>query len=138
MITGTLKSQEYRPLVFVVEDEKAYRSFLGSALEQYGYDVLMFEHGRQALSIMDHIIPDLVLSDIDMPFMNGFELLDNIKKQFGAFKIPLIYLTARKNILNTEKAAELGSKALLEKPVAPNIVVHTIQQVLNSMKSETF
>ena len=131
MIAKAVKHLDRRPLVFVVEDEKAYRSYLGSTLENNGYDVYCFENGKQVLELLHHIIPDLILSDIDMPLMDGFELQGNIKKELDSFQIPLIYLTARQKSSDIERAVELGAKAILKKPSMSYVIIDTIRQTLN-------
>ena len=122
-----------KPLVFIVEDNNAYRMLLGRILEKNGYMVMMFEHGRKAAEMLEHIKPDLILSDIMMPCMDGFEFLSFIRQHYDQCNIPFIYLTSSTTEQNMIKANKLGAKGLLGKPITPAELNFTLNKALKSI-----
>jgi CheY-like chemotaxis protein len=80
-----------RPLILVVEDEPRVSRYLRSSLQLSGHDVLVAEDGVKALEIVQESRPDLILLDLKLPKMGGFEVLENVRKQFDT---PVIVLTA--------------------------------------------
>src|SRR5207248_7617754 len=79
------------PLILTVEDEPRISRYLRSSLQMAGYDVLVAPDGIKALELVQENRPDLVLLDIGLPHMSGFEVLENIRKQYD---MPVIVLTA--------------------------------------------
>ena len=124
------KKLKEKPLVFIVEDNHAYRMLLGKVLEKSGFMVMMFEHGRKALEMLKHIQPSLILSDIVMPCMDGFEFLTSIRQNFSHFDIPFIYLTSSTSTQNVNRAIELGAHTLLSKPISPSALTETLNEAL--------
>lgn len=128
----TAKLKE-KPLVFVVEDNHAYRLLIGRILQKSGYMVMMFEHGRKAVEMLGYIKPNLILSDIAMPCMDGFEFLRFIRQHFSNFNIPFVYLTSSITSQNMSTANELGAQAFLGKPVSPGQLTETLSKALKTL-----
>lgn len=120
-----------RPLVFIVEDNAAYRILLGKVLEKRGFLVMMFEHGRKAVDMLHHVQPNLILSDITMPCMDGFELHNYVIEKFGSVKIPFVYLSSNTTKEYVNRATKLGASRMLGKPIEPEALVNTIDLVLS-------
>src|SRR5689334_19594781 len=84
-------------LIMVIDDEESIREILKQTLEFFGNDVILAENGRQALELLDRqIIPNIILVDIMMPIMNGWEFLEQVKKRAHLSGIPIIVITAFK------------------------------------------
>src|SRR5258708_16417833 len=80
-----------QPLILTVEDEPRISRYLRSSLQMAGYDVLVAPDGVKGLEIVQENRPDLVLLDLGLPHMGGFEVLEHIRREFH---IPVIVLTA--------------------------------------------
>lgn len=80
--------------ILIVDDEEPVRSFLAQLLTEDGYNVRQAIHGRQALELIDKERPDLVLSDVMMPVLNGAELCRRLKAREDTKHIPVILMTS--------------------------------------------
>jgi adenylate cyclase len=105
--------------LLVVDDNKVNRLLLGRSLEQQGHTVEMAENGRQALEMM-HARPfDLVLLDIEMPEMNGYQVLEKATADLGLRDIPIIITSALEELDSVVRCIEMGAEDYLTKPVNP-------------------
>ncbi|MDR2470954.1 MAG: response regulator [Treponema sp.] len=95
------------------------------------YQVLLAKSGAQALQIGLQRIPDLILLDVDMPEMDGFETLRQIKENAILRRIPVIFLTANHDMATEIRALESGVVDFITKPVEKNILLHRLQLHLN-------
>lgn len=119
-----------RQLVFVVEDNKAYRLLISRVVESKGYVVMGFEDGEKAFEMLEFCKPNLILSEIEMPLMDGFKLSKSIKKNFPEFKIPFIFISSTSSAAVIKKAEKLSSNKMLEKPVTPDALFSSISSAL--------
>ncbi|MCC7451859.1 MAG: response regulator transcription factor [Anaerolineae bacterium] len=101
------------PLVLIVEDEPRISRYLRSSLQMSNYDVLVAADGVKALELVQENQPDLVLLDIGLPRMNGFDVLEHIRKQSD---IPVIVLTALDSEDDKVKALMMGADDYVPKP----------------------
>lgn len=101
------------PLILTVEDEPRISRYLRSSLQMAGYDVLVAGDGVKALELVQENRPDLVLLDLGLPRMGGFEVLEHIRKQFD---MPVIVLTALDTEDDKVKALMMGADDYLPKP----------------------
>ncbi|MEP7288706.1 MAG: response regulator transcription factor [Chloroflexota bacterium] len=101
------------PLILTVEDEPRISRYLRSSLQMAGYDVLVAPDGIKALELVQENRPDLVLLDLGLPHMGGFEVLEHIRRQFD---IPVIVLTALDTEDDKVKALMMGADDYLPKP----------------------
>src|SRR5258707_9024486 len=101
------------PLILTVEDEPRISRYLRSSLQMAGYDVLVAPDGVKALEIVQENRPDLVLLDLGLPHMGGFEVLEHIRREFD---IPVIVLTALDTEDDKVKALMMGADDYLPKP----------------------
>lgn len=122
-----------KPLVFVVEDNIAYRVLLGRILQKKGYMVLLYEDGKKALDMLRYVRPSLILSDIQMPEMDGFEFYKKVTRQFSKNPIPFIYLSSTSLKNEIKKATKLGATDMLGKPVKPDELAESIESVLGKI-----
>ncbi len=117
-------------MVFIVEDNEAYRILLGRMLEKRGFSIMMFEHGRQAIDMLAYCEPKLILSDIQMPCMDGFELYVMIKKKFPKLNIPFVYISSTSSAKQIKRATSLSARNMLPKPVHPDILMESIYDAM--------
>lgn len=107
-----------RPRLLVVEDDTNLLEGVQSVLEIEGYDVTTAENGEIALNLLceDHLMPDLIISDIMMPFMDGLAFLREVRKDPRFVSIPFIFLTARGEKADIHQGKRLGVDDYIIKP----------------------
>ena len=124
--------------ILVVEDDKITRRLIKEILSRGGYEVIEGEDGSQALELFKKEKPDLVITDYQMPVMNGLRLLSEVRGINPA--VPVIMLTGFGDIALTIKAIQIGAFDFLEKPInAPqlkNVVTSALSSVQSSKKHE--
>ena len=112
-----MASQQYALLV--VDDNEMNRDLLGRRLVRQGYRVTMAVDGRQALEFMEQEEFDLVLLDIMLPVMNGYQVLEHLKADQSLSHVPVIITTALDESDGKAKCLELGAEDYLTKPFNP-------------------
>ena len=107
---------DMRNIILIVDDEPAGRETLESILEPEGYYLVLAENGYQAIEQAKAIQPDVILLDVMMPGMNGFEVCRRIRSEKGLAEVPILFLTAlddRQSLLN---GLEAGADDFISKP----------------------
>ena len=102
--------------ILIVEDAPPNILALTSILKEHGYQVSVATNGRQALDVLDRIRPDLILLDVVMPEMDGFETCERIKASTNWREIPLIFLTSKNETTDIVRGFELGAVDYVAKP----------------------
>ncbi|SER62058.1 hybrid sensor histidine kinase/response regulator transcription factor [Pedobacter rhizosphaerae] len=123
-----------RPLVLLVEDERDVREYLAKILA-VNYEVITAQNGREGFAEATKRIPDLILSDVMMPDMDGFEMLTRIKEQRETSHIPSIFLTAKDTDSDKAHGYRLGIDSYLTKPVSPKVLNLRIENLLMKRKA---
>ena len=106
-----------RKVILIVEDSPAIRESLRLTLELEGYAVHQAENGQRGLELLKQITPDLILSDINMPLMNGVEMYKVIRQNPKWTPIPFIFLTANDSPAEIQQGKALGVDDYLLKPI---------------------
>jgi len=102
--------------IMIVEDEASLREEIVEMLGFEGYDVIQAEHGVAALRLLERQIPDLIISDISMPDMDGYTLLERVRTTPTISLIPFILLTAHAERSFVRHGMELGADDYIPKP----------------------
>ncbi|MFQ3616941.1 MAG: response regulator transcription factor [Cyanobacteriota bacterium] len=102
--------------ILVVDDDLGTRLSIGDYLELSGYLVVMAENGEQALTLVDQVQPHLIVTDVAMPRMDGFELVRQVRSQPALRLLPVIFLTALSRTEERIRGYQLGCDAYLPKP----------------------
>ncbi|MFH1050048.1 MAG: response regulator [bacterium] len=105
-----------KTLILVVDDITENLQLIGNVLVEEGYEISMANSGTQALRMIDKISPDLILLDIMMPDINGFEVCGKIKQMENKKNIPIIFLTAQTDTTDVVRGFELGGVDYIIKP----------------------
>jgi len=116
--------------ILVVDDEDALRNVLSSELQSEGYSVVSAGDGDEAIAILQQKIFDLVLLDIKMPRVDGFEVLRFIKERHANTKV--IMLTGFADLKNAIESKKLGAEDFVSKPYDLVDLLTTIERVLSS------
>ncbi|WP_238457689.1 response regulator [Desulforamulus ferrireducens] len=116
-------------VVLVVEDDWSTKQLIVNYLERAGYEVITTQQGKQALTLTKIYHPDVVILDILLPDLNGWEILQRLKMQEESRDIPIIVCSI---VPEKERAFSLGAVDFLEKPVAENILLERLGKLINS------
>ncbi len=105
-----------KPKVIIVDDSNSVRNFVGSILERNGFLTIKSTNGADALEKMKSEKADLMITDLEMPKMHGFDLISNIRGQKKHDSLPIIILTGRAGMKHRQTGEELGANAFIVKP----------------------
>lgn len=117
--SAPVEIQAERPRVMLVDDSISVRRLAQHLLQSNGYQVTTVADGLQALEQLEHTTPDVLLVDIEMPDMNGMELLRRVRAEDRWRQLPIVMLTAHEPGPVSQKAIDLGAQAYLTKPYSP-------------------
>ncbi len=104
---------EKQPCIMAVDDEPSVLRVLQLTLESAGFDVILAANGDSALELLRRHKPDLVLLDVMMPGLDGFQVLNQIREQYS---IPVIMLTARREVTTLRDSLMIGADDFVTKP----------------------
>ncbi len=110
------KSENQKKLIFVVDDQEENLEFLGSLLRHNGYNVMVASDGMEAIELMHKKLPDLILLDIMMPKMDGYEVCEKLKANNITKDIPVIFITAKIETEDIVKGFQVGGIDYVTKP----------------------
>jgi CheY-like chemotaxis protein len=119
-------------LVLLVEDNEDNRIVYSTILRHFGYDVSEALNGEDGIAKARTQLPDLILMDISIPVIDGWEATQVLKHDSVTKHIPIIALTAHALASDREKAMEVGCDGYLAKPCEPRAVVAEVQRLLGS------
>ena len=105
--------------VIVVDDSSVNRMLLTGILEQAGYEVRAATNGREALDMIERVSPDIVLLDVQMPEMNGYEVCAHLKSRSRTAAIPVVFISALEEVAEKLKGFEAGGVDFVTKPFEP-------------------
>ncbi|MCP4155219.1 MAG: hybrid sensor histidine kinase/response regulator [bacterium] len=108
--------EEYKPLILIVEDIPKNVQVLCNILQKDKYRIGIAGNGKQALDMVPDIKPDLILLDVMMPVMNGFETCEHLKSDLETKDIPIIFLTAKDETSDVVKGLAIGAVDYVTKP----------------------
>lgn len=119
---------EVRLTVMVVDDNEDLREMLRYMVERLGYRVVEAENGREAIEIVRHRCPDLILMDLSMPVMDGLSATRLLRAMEETYHVPIVAISANRRELSQADALAAGCNEYLTKPVN----FHQLQSLLNN------
>jgi two-component system, cell cycle response regulator DivK len=120
------------PLVLVVEDYQDAREMYAAYLQFAGYEVAEAADGVEAIAKARELLPDIILMDLALPRMDGWEATRRLKSDAGTQHIPVVALTGHALAGHAEGAREAGCDAFVTKPCLPDALVEEIKRLLDS------
>ncbi|MBT0662982.1 response regulator [Geobacter pelophilus] len=121
-----------RNRILIVEDEESLLKLESILLSSKGYKVVGVADGVAAIEEIFSNIPDLVILDVMLPGIDGFEVCRRIKEDPATSKIPVIMLTARKNTQDMDRGLQSGADAYITKPFKSAQLIGTIERILSN------
>ena len=117
--------------ILVVDDESYITKIVAYKLRGAGFEVASARDGLEALEKVRADLPDLILLDVVMPRMDGFETLQVLKADPATRDIPVVFVTVKGKMEDRQRGLQLGAAEYLTKPFSPNDLLQCLQQVLH-------
>lgn len=115
--------------VLVADDSRSVREYLSSLLRKSDFEVLEATNGKEAQQMILDNHPDLVMTDVVMPEMNGYELCRWIKQQAGCV-VPVVFCSVKNEDFDLHWGKKQGCDAYISKPFKPDIILKTVKKLL--------
>jgi diguanylate cyclase (GGDEF)-like protein len=131
-----LNTQNINPdvTILIVDDEMSIRLLMSLLLKDFG-TIEMAATGKDALEKVNALNPDLVILDVQMPEMNGYQVCQKIKANDKTSSIPVVFLTANSSNVDEEYGLEIGATDFIRKPISPKIVRARVSNILSLQKA---
>jgi twitching motility two-component system response regulator PilG len=130
-LLGVLDQIQWRKVILVVDDSLTIRKALSSILEKNDFRVVTAEDGSQALAKLNEAVPDLVLLDITMPWMDGYEVCKAIKSKALTRKVPVVMLSGKDGLFDKVRGKLAGCNDYVTKPFDPDGLLKTIKKYIS-------
>jgi DNA-binding response OmpR family regulator len=118
--------------ILIAEDERDIRDLITFTLNYAGYEVTATSNGEEAYEKAVEIIPDLILLDVRMPRLSGYETCEKIKAHEKTKHIPVVFLSAKGQEVEVQTGLEAGAAEYILKPFAPDHLVERVKAILAS------
>ena len=125
-----LKERKIQRTLLVIEDDETIRAALKRMFEGEGYRVLAAADGTQLSSVLDDAPVDLILLDVGLPWINGFELAEMMKAHQDLKEIPLVFLSARTSEADVKRGFSVGADDYIKKPFDIEKVKRTVNTLV--------
>jgi chemosensory pili system protein ChpA (sensor histidine kinase/response regulator) len=119
-------------VVVIADDSISVRKFVGRILEKAGYSVKLASDGLEAAELVAQVGCHLVITDIEMPRMNGYELMTHLRQDPATRRIPVLVVTSRAGAKHRERAMKEGAASFLTKPVQEEQLLTVVEELMNS------
>jgi len=118
------------PIILVAEDERDIRELIVFTLQLSGFNVVEVSNGQEAVQKAKEIKPDLILLDVRMPKMTGYEACEALKAEEKTENIPIVFLSAKGQEAEVNAGLELGAEEYFLKPFAPDDLSKRVNKIL--------
>jgi two-component system chemotaxis response regulator CheY len=116
-------------MVLTVDDSRTMRDMLKLALTRAGYEVIQAEDGVHGLEVLAHKIPDVIVTDINMPRLDGFGFIEGVRRDERHRAVPILVLTTESDAEKKNRARQAGATGWIVKPFNPDKLVDAIRRV---------
>ena len=124
-----------KPKILVIEDDEYVRFSLNDLLEENNYSVTVVSNGREGIKAAGKILPDLIICDIMMPVLNGFDVLKALSQNIKTAVIPFIFLTALSDVKDMRAGMSSGANDYIVKPYDASVLLNSIETRLKKVKA---
>ncbi|HIJ87294.1 MAG TPA: EAL domain-containing protein [Desulfuromonadales bacterium] len=121
--------------VLIIDDDPSVRLMMGSVLDSLGMSFDEAEGGEQALMLLENVLPDLLLLDVLMPGMDGFEVCARLKETPGISEIPIMMLTGCDDAISIQRAFDLGVTDFIAKPIPWSLIGYRISFLMRAARA---
>ena len=118
------------PVILVAEDERDIRDLIVFTLQLSGFNVIQVTNGEEAVNKASEMKPDLILMDVRMPKMTGYEACEALKAQESTQDIPVVFLSAKGQETEINTGLELGAEDYFLKPFTPDDLIQQVNKIL--------
>lgn len=132
--TDIAESPNKKPIILFVEDNEDIRSYVNESLSDE-YEVKLASNGKIGLDMAINLIPDIIISDIMMPEMDGFEMCKQVKNNVCTCHIPVIMLTAKDSLHDKEEGYKIGADSYITKPFSASLLKIRIKNIIDVRKN---
>ena len=122
--------------ILVIEDDISVRSNITELLTEEGFEIFEAENGKLGITLAKKIVPDLIISDILMPEINGYEVLLELQRDESTSSIPFIFLSALTDLSNIEKGLRNGADDYLTKPYKTKDLLNAVYSRLKKKEKD--
>jgi CheY-like chemotaxis protein len=120
--------------ILIAEDERDIRDLIAFTLRFAGYEVLTANNGEEAVTMTQKELPDLVLTDVRMPKMTGYEACKQIKANPATQHIPVVFLSAKGQEAEVQSGLDAGGDEYMLKPFAPDQLTRKVAEILGKTR----
>jgi len=135
-LTSLIVAERNTPLLLVVDDDIVVRTMLMKALQKQGFDTIEAQNGAEGTELFRQHRPDLVLLDVLMPVMNGFEACQEMRVIDPERTVPIIMLTGLDDVTSVDKSFDAGATDFISKPINWSLFVQRVRFALKSRKMD--
>jgi len=119
--------------IMIVDDCLTTRKLLGHYLKSRGYSVVFAENGLDALEKLSAERVNLIMADLNMPYMDGMELIKTLKTDPNLSDIPVLMVTTENDVMEKERALQVGADGYIVKPVTGEAIVEYIKNIMKEL-----
>ncbi len=117
--------------ILVAEDERDIRELIAFTLRFAGFDVMLATNGAEAVELAEADPPDLVILDVRMPRMSGYEACRRLKENPRTASVPVVFLSAKGQDSEVQQGLASGAEEYILKPFAPDELIRQVRDILN-------
>ena len=128
--SGPGGSMQQGPLVLIVDDDERVREYVHVNLEMEGYAVREAGSAEEGLGVLEEVSPDLILLDVMMPEVDGWEMLRRVQERHGVGAIPVVMFSGKVNEQSAQEATARGAQGFVGKPFDPQQLIEHAKQLL--------
>jgi excisionase family DNA binding protein len=128
--SGPGGSTQQGPLVLIVDDDEGVREYVRVNLEMEGYAVREASSAEEGLGVLEEVSPDLILLDVMMPKVDGWEMLRRVQERHGVGAIPVVMFSGKVNERSAQEATARGAQGFVGKPFDPQQLIEHAKQLL--------
>jgi len=125
-----------KPKVIIVDDDRETRDMLGLALELEGFEVSQAANGLKLISTLQVDRPDLILLDVNMSWIDGFELCRSVHRNEEFRDIPVVFVSARNSPTDLQRGKDAGAADYFTKPVDLTVLIRRARELIKDRRSE--